>query len=133
MICTDCKQCIEYIDPSGLSTASRCPAKWLFSRQIGLKKPDAFVIALDFGTDIHFALPFCYAEDGLQKAIDAFTHRWNLRKHGQGDKKRNIFLLKPDYVHVVKDDMTSIMRYKKGSTQYVSGTLKKAENIRLYS
>ena len=49
------------------------------------------------------------------------------------DAKRNIFLLKPDYVHVVKDDMTSIMRYKKGSTQYVSGTLKKAENIRLYS
>ena len=49
------------------------------------------------------------------------------------DAKRNIFLLKPDYVHVVKDDITSIMRYKKGSTQYVSGTLKKAENIRLYS
>ena len=49
------------------------------------------------------------------------------------DEKRNIFLLKPDYVHVVKDDLTSIMRYKKGSTQYVSGTLKKAENIRLYS
>ena len=49
------------------------------------------------------------------------------------DAKRNIFLLKSDYVHVVKDDLTSIMRYKKGSTQYVSGTLKKAENIRLYS
>ena len=49
------------------------------------------------------------------------------------DEKRNIFLLKSDYVHVVKDDLTSIMRYKKGSTQYVSGTLKKAENIRLYS
>ena len=49
------------------------------------------------------------------------------------DEKRNIFLLKSDYIHVVKDDMTSIMRYKKGSTQYVSGTLKKAENIRLYS
>ena len=49
------------------------------------------------------------------------------------DEKRNIFLLKSDYIHVVKDDMTSIMRYKKGSTQYVSGTLKKAENIKLYS
>ena len=49
------------------------------------------------------------------------------------DAKRNIFLLKSDYVHVVKDDLRSIMRYKKGSTQYVSGTLKKAENIRLYS
>ena len=49
------------------------------------------------------------------------------------DDKRNIFLLKPSYVNVVADDMEEIMAYKKGSTEYVSKTLKKAENIRLYS
>ena len=49
------------------------------------------------------------------------------------DDKRNIFLLKPSYVNVVKDDMEEIMAYKKGSTEYISKTLKKAENIRLYS
>ena len=49
------------------------------------------------------------------------------------DEKRNIFLLKPSYVNVVADDMEEIMAYKKGSTEYVSKTLKKAENIRLYS
>ena len=31
------------------------------------------------------------------------------------------------------DDMEELMTYKKGSTQYVSETLKEAENIRLYS
>ena len=49
------------------------------------------------------------------------------------DEKRNIFLLKKEYIGVVKDDMANIMEYKKGSTQYLSETLKRAENIRLYS
>jgi len=49
------------------------------------------------------------------------------------DKKRNIFLLKQRYLNVVRDDMEEIMAYKKGSSQYVNGTLKRGENIRLYS
>jgi len=48
------------------------------------------------------------------------------------DDKRNIFLLKPIYIPVIRDDMEIMMRYKKGSTQYVSKSLKRAENIRLY-
>ena len=48
------------------------------------------------------------------------------------DAKRIIYLLKPKYLSIVKDDMDNMMRYKKGSTQYVDGTLKVAENIRLY-
>ena len=47
--------------------------------------------------------------------------------------KRNIFLLKPRYLNVVLDDMDDIMAYRKGSTQYVSETLKRADNIKLYS
>jgi len=49
------------------------------------------------------------------------------------DAKRNIFVLKADYINVVLNDMDEIMPYKEGSTQYVSETLKRAENIRLYS
>jgi len=49
------------------------------------------------------------------------------------DNKRNINLLKPKYVNLVIDDLKSIMEYKKGSTQYVNGTLKRADNIKLYS
>ena len=48
------------------------------------------------------------------------------------DDKRNIFLLKPIYVSLVLDDLTEMMKYKKGSTEYISKSLKKAENIRLY-
>jgi hypothetical protein len=46
--------------------------------------------------------------------------------------KRNIFLLKGIYLSIIRDDITLMMRYKKGSTQYVSKSLKRAENIRLF-
>ena len=49
------------------------------------------------------------------------------------DNKRNIYLLKPRYLNVIRDDMDEIMTYKKGSSQYVNGTLKRGENIRLYT
>ena len=48
------------------------------------------------------------------------------------DDKRNIFVLKPEYLSVVFNDLEDVMEYKKGSTQYRSGTLKVADNIRLY-
>ena len=48
------------------------------------------------------------------------------------DAKREIYLLKPKYLGVIKDDMEIAMEYKKGSTQYLSETLKLAENIKLY-
>ena len=48
------------------------------------------------------------------------------------DEKRNIFVLKPEYISVIFNDLEDIMEYKKGSTQYRSGTLKVADNIRLY-
>ena len=46
--------------------------------------------------------------------------------------KRGIFLLKPRYINVVLDDLEEIMAYEKGSTQYVSETLKRGDNIRIY-
>ena len=48
------------------------------------------------------------------------------------EDRRNIFLLKPRFLNVVKDDLEEMMEYKKGSTQYKSGTLKTADNIRLF-
>jgi len=49
------------------------------------------------------------------------------------EAKRNIFILKPEYLNIILNDMDLMMRYRKGSTQYVSETLKRADNIRLYS
>jgi hypothetical protein len=46
--------------------------------------------------------------------------------------RRNIFVLKSKFLSIVKDDLEEMMEYKKGSTQYKSGTLKTADNIRLF-
>ena len=58
------------------------------------------------------------------------NYTYEIRKE---EKKRNIYLLKADYVELVLDDVQRLMPYKKGSAQYVSRTLKKGEDIRLFN
>ena len=63
--------------------------------------------------------------------VDSVTNYvYEVRKE---EKKRNIYLLKADYVELVLDDIQRLMPYKKGSAQYVSRTLKKGEDIRLFN
>ena len=63
--------------------------------------------------------------------VDAVTnYTYEVRKE---EAKRNIYLLKAEYIELVLDDVQRLMPYKKGSTQYVSGTLKKGEDIRLFN
>ena len=65
--------------------------------------------------------------DPVSKGIINYDYERDLN-----DAKRNIFLLKGMYLNIVYDDIEKMMRYKKGSTQYVSKSLKRAENIRLF-
>ena len=48
------------------------------------------------------------------------------------NKKREIFILKQEYLNVILDDLDEMMPYEKGSTEFIDRNLKKAENIRLY-
>ena len=59
--------------------------------------------------------------------VTNYTHEEKLN-----DNKREIYLLKPEYLNIVFDDMEEMMTYKEGSTQYVSETLVRGENPRLY-
>lgn len=49
------------------------------------------------------------------------------------DEKRNIYVLKPAYLNVILNDVADMSTYKKGGTQYINESLKRADNIRLYS
>jgi hypothetical protein len=49
------------------------------------------------------------------------------------NNKRNIFLLKENYLSLILDDVETKLKYKKGSTQYIGPTLKRVDNIRLYN
>ena len=57
------------------------------------------------------------------------NYQYEIKKE---NAKRNIYVLKPDYLNVVFNDIDDFMPYKKGAAQYVSDTLKRGENIRLY-
>lgn len=48
------------------------------------------------------------------------------------NNKRNIFILKPFYLGIILNDTEQIMKYKEGSSQYVTETLKRGDNIKLY-
>ena len=60
--------------------------------------------------------------------ITNYTYENNIE-----DEKRNIYALKPTYLNIILNDMEESMLYKEGSTQYLSETLVRGENIRLYS
>ena len=63
----------------------------------------------------------------VSKAVTNYQYEQSVN-----DKKRRIFLIKPIYLNVVFDDLEEMMQYKEGSTQYVSESLKRADNIRLF-
>lgn len=49
------------------------------------------------------------------------------------DDKRNIFVLKPEFLAVIRNDLEEIMPYTEGSSQYVSDSVVQGDNIRLYT
>ena len=63
----------------------------------------------------------------VSKAVTNYQHEEKIN-----DDKRRIFLIKPIYLNVVFDDLEEMMTYKEGSTQFVSESLKRADNIRLF-
>ena len=63
----------------------------------------------------------------ISRAITNFEYEQKVN-----DDKRRIFLIKPIYLGVVFDDLEEMMTYKEGSTQFVSESMKRADNIRLF-
>ena len=90
--------------------------------------PAGLYVAPDYKTEY-----YDYYQDSLVTVQDAVKPVTNYEyEEEQENKKRNIFILKNKYLGIVLDDMQDIMPYKNGSTQYVSRTIKRGENIRLY-
>ena len=66
-------------------------------------------------------------KSNITRPVTNYQYEENLE-----NKKREIFILKQEYLTVVLDDLDEIMPYEKGSTEFIDRNLKKAENIRLY-
>jgi len=67
----------------------------------------------------------------VENASEAITNY--VYEERKQQEKRNIFLIKSDYINVILNDLMNMMKYKKGGEQYVSPTLKQGDNIKLFS
>jgi hypothetical protein len=91
------------------------------------------IIPADLKVDEKFSLQY-YDNGEYQEARNFTVPVTNYEYEVElEEKKRNIFILKPRYLNVVFNDINDIMPYRKGSQQYINETLKRANNIRLYT
>ena len=92
------------------------------------------VVIVPAGLQVDSNQSFTYLDNGVDKTVNPVIEITNYQYEEKlENEKRNIFVLKPRYLNVVIDDLEEMMAYQKGSTQYVSETLKKADNIRIYT
>lgn len=103
---------------------------------IEVKDPDGKILFPE-GLEVDEDQSITYFDRGTESYVtinDMVTEVTNYQYEERlNDAKRQIFLLKTKYINIVIDDLQEMMEYKKGSTQYVSETLKRADNIRLYN
>jgi hypothetical protein len=78
---------IKYVSPTGLDCFNRCPARFLFSKLMRLKKQDSFDGALVFGKCLHSCLHEAY--ESPERAFDIFEAIWT-KENIEEDKKRNL-------------------------------------------
>jgi len=79
---------IGFVDSSRISCFSRCEAKFFFQCILGLRKPDASMLPLDYGTCMHVVLPEMYKGD-VEAAFAVWDNAWSKFSYGEEDKKRN--------------------------------------------
>ena len=93
-------------------------------------------IIMKKGLEVAQNFSVSYYDVGLGQQITLNSATYGVTNLDYEDKiqedRRNIFVLKSNFVGLVIDDLESIMPYKKGSTQYVSPSVVKGDNIRLY-
>jgi hypothetical protein len=102
--------------------------------EIGGTEEVTFTVAGNVGTGNAYYYEYydnnSYHTIPAAKMTQAVTnYQYEIKKE---DDKRNIFVLKPEYLNIIFNDLDDFMPYKKGASQFVSDTLKKGENIRLY-
>ena len=94
------------------------------------------IIVLPKGLKVSEGYQFKYYDSFLEQIVTVnnisqpvTNYEYELEEQ---EKKRDIFILKPEYLGVVLNDLKKLMKYKEGTEQFVSSTLKQANNIKLY-
>ena len=82
---------------------------------------EGLTVESDFSVEFYdWMIDSLETKQGITTPISNYEYEMKIE-----DDKRNIFALKPRYLNIVKDDLQEMMAYKKGSTGYISETLKR--------
>tara|TARA_R100000030_G_scaffold93619_1_gene79910 strand:- start:16 stop:672 length:657 start_codon:yes stop_codon:yes gene_type:complete len=96
-------------------------------------KDNTGVTLLKEGLRVPSDFNFKYQDFNTTHSVNPVKEITNLEYENEiQDQRRNIWVLKERYINIALDDLENIMTYKKGSSQYVNGSLKRGDNIRLF-
>tara|TARA_E500000318_G_scaffold25038_1_gene25081 strand:- start:10336 stop:11037 length:702 start_codon:yes stop_codon:yes gene_type:complete len=91
---------------------------------------------LDAGLEVDedFQFSFYDVSEFLQRTVNPVRIVSNFEYETRiQNEKRNIFVLRKEYINIVISDLQRIMPYKEGSIQYVDRSHVKGEDIRIFS
>ena len=96
-------------------------------------KDSTGVVLLKAGLRVPSNFSFVYSDNNTTFTTNPVKEVTNLQYEDDiQDQRRNIWILKARYLNVALDDLEKLMTYKKGSSQYVTESLKRGDNIRLF-
>ena len=89
------------------------------------------VLILQGGLAVDADFTYSYSYNGVEYNVNEVVSVSNIEyETKKNDDKRSIFVIKPEYVSVIIDDMREIMTYT-DSSQYINRKLKKGDNLRI--
>ena len=96
-------------------------------------KNGAGVVLLKAGLRVASDFNFKYTDNKTAYSTNPVKEVTNIDyENDLQDQRRTIWVLKDRYLNIALDDLENILTYKKGSSQYVTESLKRGDNIRLF-
>ena len=91
-------------------------------------------VILPKGLEVPQDFSITYFDNGVERVASNVTGEVSnlVYEDKIQENKTNIYLLRPDYISLIINEIGQLMPYKEGSTQYVGSSLVKGDNIRLY-
>jgi len=89
------------------------------------------VLILQGGLAVDADFTYSYSFNGVEYNVNEVVSVSNIEyETKKNDDKRSIFVIKPEYVSIIIEDMREIMTYT-DSSQYINRKLKKGDNLRI--
>ena len=93
-------------------------------------------IIVPAGLEVPSDYSVTYYDSGLKRSVtsskvkEVTNYEYEIKLDND---KRNIYLLKAEYISIITNDIEGELLYERGSSQYISPTLVRGDNIRRFS